>query len=45
MKQLRDVRTLVMRAFENDTTALALNTATLGHNLPGRGAGWDSKGS
>jgi sugar phosphate isomerase/epimerase len=38
-----DVRALVMRAFENDTTALALNTATLGHNLPGRGAGWDSK--
>ena len=38
-----DVRALVMRAFENDTTALALNTDTLGHNLPGRGAGWDSK--
>jgi len=38
-----DVRALVMRAFENDTTALALNTATLGHNLPGCGVGWDSK--
>jgi len=32
-----------MRVFENDTTALALNTATLGHNLPGHGAGWETK--
>jgi len=32
-----------MRVFENDTTALALNTATLGHNLPGYGAGWETK--
>lgn len=30
-----------MRDFSNDTTALALNTATLGHNLDGFGAGWD----
>ncbi|RYG90262.1 sugar phosphate isomerase/epimerase [Loktanella sp. IMCC34160] len=29
-----------MRDFSNDHSALALNTATLGHNLPGRGAGW-----
>jgi sugar phosphate isomerase/epimerase len=31
---------LKMRDFSNDTTALALNTATLGHNLDGFGAGW-----
>ncbi len=32
-----------MRDFSNDTSALALNTATLGHNLPGYGAGWSSE--
>lgn len=29
-----------MRDFSADTSALALNTATLGHNLDGHGAGW-----
>jgi sugar phosphate isomerase/epimerase len=29
-----------MRDFTSDHSALALNTATLGHNLDGRGAGW-----
>ncbi|MEL7150808.1 MAG: sugar phosphate isomerase/epimerase [Pseudomonadota bacterium] len=29
-----------MRDFSNDHAALALNTATLGHNLEGHGAGW-----
>ena len=29
-----------MRDFSNDHSALALNTATLGHNLDGYGAGW-----
>lgn len=29
-----------MRDFSNDLSALALNTATLGHNLEGHGAGW-----
>lgn len=29
-----------MRDFSNDHSALALNTATLGHNLEGFGAGW-----
>lgn len=29
-----------MRDFSEDTSALALNTATLGHNLDGYGAGW-----
>ena len=29
-----------MRDFSNDHSALALNTATLGHNLDGQGAGW-----
>lgn len=29
-----------MRDFSDDHTALALNTATLGHNLDGHGAGW-----
>lgn len=29
-----------MRDFTNDHSALALNTATLGHNLDGQGAGW-----
>ncbi|MBG6207846.1 sugar phosphate isomerase/epimerase [Labrenzia sp. EL_126] len=29
-----------MRDFSRDTSALALNTATLGHNLDGFGAGW-----
>ena len=29
-----------MRDFTKDHSALALNTATLGHNLDGQGAGW-----
>ncbi|MBL4768459.1 MAG: sugar phosphate isomerase/epimerase [Rhodobacteraceae bacterium] len=29
-----------MRDFSNDHSALALNTASLGHNLDGHGAGW-----
>jgi len=29
-----------LRDFSKDTSALALNTATLGHNLDGHGAGW-----
>ncbi len=29
-----------MRDFSNDHSVLALNTATLGHNLDGHGAGW-----
>ena len=29
-----------MRDFSLDHSALALNTATLGHNLDGYGAGW-----
>lgn len=29
-----------MRDFASDTSALALNTATLGHNVDGHGAGW-----
>ena len=29
-----------LRDFSNDHSALALNTATLGHNLEGHGAGW-----
>jgi len=29
-----------MRDFSNDHSALALNTATLGHNVDGQGAGW-----
>ncbi|KFL91584.1 Sugar phosphate isomerase/epimerase [Acetobacter malorum] len=29
-----------MRDFSQNTAALALNTATLGHNMPGAGAGW-----
>lgn len=29
-----------MRDFSTDISALALNTATLGHNLDGQGAGW-----
>jgi hypothetical protein len=29
-----------MRDFSNDHFALALNTATLGHNVDGHGAGW-----
>ena len=29
-----------MRDFSNDHSALALNTATLGHNVDGHGAGW-----
>lgn len=29
-----------MRDFSKDLSALALNTATLGHNLDGHGAGW-----
>lgn len=30
----------MMRDFTNDHSALALNTASLGHNLEGKGAGW-----
>ena len=30
----------MMRDFSKDRSALALNTATLGHNLEGHGAGW-----
>ena len=32
-----------MRDFSSDTTALALNTATLGHNVAGHGAGWSAE--
>ena len=31
---------MALRDFGNDLSALALNTATLGHNLDGYGAGW-----
>ena len=31
---------MALRDFSKDHTALALNTATLGHNLEGHGAGW-----
>jgi sugar phosphate isomerase/epimerase len=31
---------MAMRDFSNDHSALALNTATLGHNVGGSGAGW-----
>lgn len=33
----------MMRDFANDHSALALNTATLGHNLEGKGAGWSAE--
>jgi sugar phosphate isomerase/epimerase len=32
-----------MRDFTNDHSALALNTASLGHNLEGYGAGWSTE--
>lgn len=32
-----------MRDFSSDHSALALNTATLGHNLDGAGAGWSTE--
>lgn len=32
-----------MREFTNDHSALALNTASLGHNLDGAGAGWSAE--
>lgn len=32
-----------MRDFSNNLSALALNTATLGHNLEGHGAGWSAE--
>jgi sugar phosphate isomerase/epimerase len=32
-----------MRDFSQDHSALALNTATLGHNLDGHGAGWPTE--
>lgn len=32
-----------MRDFTNDHSALALNTASLGHNLDGAGAGWSTE--
>ena len=31
---------MVLRDFSDDLSVLALNTATLGHNLEGHGAGW-----
>lgn len=31
---------MALRDFSNDHSALALNTATLGHNIDGHGAGW-----
>ena len=31
---------MTMRDFSQDYSSLALNTATLGHNLDGQGAGW-----
>lgn len=33
----------MMRDFSNDLSALALNTASLGHNLDGFGAGWTAE--
>lgn len=33
----------MMRDFTNDHSSLALNTATLGHNLDGKGAGWSAE--
>ena len=32
-----------MRDFSSDTSALSLNTATLGHNLNDHGAGWPTE--
>ena len=32
-----------MRDFARDHSALALNTATLGHNVEGAGAGWSAE--
>ncbi|MBF0860200.1 sugar phosphate isomerase/epimerase [Gluconobacter sp. LMG 31484] len=32
-----------MRDFTHDHSVLALNTATLGHNMPGAGAGWSAE--
>ena len=32
---------MTMRDFSRDHSALALNTASLGHNIEGRGAGWE----
>lgn len=32
-----------MRDFSEDHSMLALNTASLGHNLPGQGAGWSTE--
>ena len=32
-----------MRDFTHDHSALALNTATLGHNMPGAGVGWSAE--
>ncbi|MEP4431152.1 MAG: sugar phosphate isomerase/epimerase family protein, partial [Hyphomicrobiales bacterium] len=31
---------MILRDFSNDHSMLALNTATLGHNVDGQGAGW-----
>lgn len=36
----RTLRLPVMRDISHDISALTLNTATLGHNLDGHGAGW-----
>lgn len=33
----------MMRDFSSDHSALALNTASLGHNLEGHGAGWETE--
>ena len=34
---------MALRDFSNDHSALALNTATLGHNIEGHGAGWSTE--
>ena len=34
---------MALRDFSNDLSALALNTATLGHNIEGHGAGWPAE--
>ena len=34
---------MALRDFSKDTSALALNTATLGHNVEGFGAGWQTE--
>ena len=39
----RRLRRVMMRDFSSDHSALALNTASLGHNLEGHGAGWETE--